>query len=154
MTLGAFALFALQAVAETVTQPLSPQASSGPTLPIWVNTVGAARKPSSQETFEANSYGAIGDGKTPATKAIQKAIDACSSAGGGFVTFGKGKYLTGAIFVKSHVHLRIDEGVTLLGTLDESAYPILPTRVAGIEMSWPAALINVNGQEDVEISAL
>jgi hypothetical protein len=124
----------------------------GRPLPDWVNGVGAARFPTASRIFEANSFGAVGDGVTPATAAIQKAIDACASAGGGLVTIGKGVYLTGSLFVKSHVHLRIDEGVTLLGTLDESAYPILPTRVAGIEMPWPAALINVNGQEDVEIS--
>jgi hypothetical protein len=127
-------------------------APRGRSMPSWVADVGASRIPDGTRMFEANAYGALGDGATPATSAIQKAIDECSAAGGGLVTFRAGTYLTGALFVKSHVHLRIDEGVTLLGTLDESAYPLIPTRVAGIEMSWPAALINVNGQEDVEVS--
>jgi polygalacturonase len=151
------ALLALPASAvglgdDAVSQAAASVAPASRELPSWVNQVGAARAPSGRPAFEVSAYGAVGDGVTPATAAIQKAIDACAAAGGGLVTFRTGTYLTGAIFVKSHVHLRIDAGVTLLGTLDESAYPILPTRVAGIEMPWPAALINVDGQEDVEVS--
>jgi polygalacturonase len=121
-------------------------------LPEWASRVGAIRTPPDSRVFDASSYGAVGDGKTTDTAAIQSAIDACASAGGGMVTFKAGTYLSGAIFVKSHVHLLIDAGVTILATHDESSYPVIPTRVAGIEMPWPAALINVNGQEDVEIS--
>jgi polygalacturonase len=108
--------------------------------------------PSDSRVFDAGSYGALGDGTTVNTRAIQAAIDACSSAGGGLVRFRPGTFLTGAIFVKSHVHLLVDKGVTLLATTVDSSYPLIPTRVAGIEMPWPAALINVNGEEDVEIS--
>jgi polygalacturonase len=50
------------------------------------------------------------------------------------------------------VHLRVPVGVTLLGSQDDADYPSLPTRVAGIEMAWPAALINVNDQKNVKIS--
>ena len=121
-------------------------------LPDWVRGVGAQRTPAGTRVCEVNAFGALGDGTTPDTSAIQRAIDACASAGGGTVAFPPGTYLSGALFVKSHVHLRIDEGVTLLAIRDTSAYPVLPTRIAGIEMPWPAALINVSGQEDVEIS--
>jgi polygalacturonase len=102
--------------------------------------------------FDVGSYGAVGDGTTVDTGAIQAAIDACAAAGGGMVTFKPGTFLSGAIFVKSHVHLLIDKGVTVLATTDEAAYPVLPSRVAGIEMPWPAALVNVIDQEDVEVS--
>ena len=37
----------------------------------------------------------------------------------------------------------VGEGVTLLGSQEDSDYPSIFTRVAGIEMKWPAALINV-----------
>ena len=127
-------------------------APPGTELPAWADGVGARQRPGGSRIFFANSYGASGDGVTPATLAIQRALDACSQAGGGIVAFKPGTYLTAALFLKSRVHLRIDEGVTLLGSRDEAAYPIIPTRVAGIEMPWPAALINVNGQTDVEVS--
>jgi polygalacturonase len=123
-----------------------------PVLPEWASHVGAQRAPSSPRVFDAASYGAFGNGTTLDSPAIQGAIDACSSAGGGVVTLGPGTYLCGALFVKSHVRLQVGDGVTILATLDESAYPLTPTRIAGIEMPWPAALLNVVDQEDVEIS--
>jgi polygalacturonase len=101
--------------------------------------------------FYAGAYGAKGDGKTVDTAAIQKAIDAAAKSGG-TVAFKPGVYLTGAIFLKSGTRLRIDEGVELRGARDLAAYPIMATRVAGIEMKWPAALINVYEQSDVKIS--
>lgn len=101
--------------------------------------------------FRANDYGARGDGTTVNTEAIQKAIDAAARSGGTIV-FAPGTYLTGSLFLKSKTRLRLDKGVELRGVQDQAAYPILPTRVAGIEMKWPAALINVYEQSDVEIS--
>lgn len=129
-----------------------PAGPPDPSLPDWADHAGAEHGPPGTRIFDSSAFGAVGDGTTPATSAIQGAIDACASAGGGCVTFRPGTYLTGALFLKSHVNLRVDEGVTLLGTHDEAAYPLLPTRVAGIEMAWPAGLINVDRQEDVQIS--
>ena len=97
------------------------------------------------------SFGARGDGAALDTQAIQRAIDAVAAKGGGTVVFRPGTYLTGSIFVKSGVKLRIDKGVTLLGSQRLEDYPIMPTRIAGIEMSWPAALVNVYGQQGAAI---
>jgi polygalacturonase len=121
-------------------------------LPSWVKEVGARRAPKARRVFWANSYQATSDGVTNSTKAIQKAIDACAKAGGGIVAFKPGSYVTGALFLKTNVHLRVDQGVTLLGSQQDSDYPSIWTRVAGIEMKWPAALINVNDQKNVKIS--
>ncbi len=121
-------------------------------LPAWVKTVGARRKPTKKKIFEANTYGAVGDGEANSTKAIQIAIDACAKAGGGIVSFKPGQYVTGALFIKSGVNFVVGEGVTLLGSQEDSDYPSIFTRVAGIEMKWPAALINVNEQRNVRLS--
>lgn len=118
----------------------------------WVKEVGARQIPKGKKIFKVNNYGAVNDGKTMDTKYIQKAIDAASAAGGGIVTFDAGEYLTGSVFIKSGVTLRIDKGVRIFGSQDIRDYPIIPTRVAGIEMSWPAALINVLNQKDVAIA--
>jgi len=101
--------------------------------------------------FAIDHYGALGDGVTLCTAAIQQAIDAAAAAGGGRVTVPAGVYLTGAIFVKSHVELDIGEGAVLQAVVDEAAYPSIWTRVAGIEMMWHSALINVCGQRGVTI---
>lgn len=118
-------------------------------LPGWINDVGARRIPKARRTF---LVAAAGDGITNVTKTIQKTIDDCAKSGGGVVTFKPGKYVTGALFLRSNVHLRIDKHVTLLGSQDDADYPSIWTRVAGIEMYWPAALINVNGQRNVKLS--
>jgi len=99
----------------------------------------------------ANDFGATGDGRTLNTRAIQMAIDEAARSGG-TVVLQPGIYLTGALFLKSGMRLQVDEGVTIRGVHDLSAYPELPTRVAGIEMVWPAALINVYQQAGVTIS--
>lgn len=100
--------------------------------------------------FDTSRFGALGDGKTLNTAAIQAAIDAAAPERG-VVTFPPGTYLTGSIFVKSGVTLRLDRGVTLLGSRDIAHYPVQPTRIAGIEMRWPAALVNIVGQKGASI---
>src|SRR5580698_9065638 len=103
--------------------------------------------------FRANDFGARGDGTTANTATIQRAIDAAAAAKpGGTVVFSPGVYVTGSLFLKSGMELRVDKGVEIRGIQDQSAYPIMPTRIAGIEMRWPAALINVYEQSNVQIS--
>lgn len=62
------------------------------------------------------SFGAVGDGRTLNTTAIQSAIDACSLAGGGRVVISDGVFMTGTIVLKSGVDLHIETGATLLGS--------------------------------------
>ena len=101
-------------------------------------------------SFSVAKFGAKGDGSTMNTKAIQRAIDA-AAVHGGRVTFPAGTYLSGAIFIKSGVTLRIDKGVTLLGSQNIADYPVMQTRIAGIEMAWPAALVNVYEQKNAAL---
>nr|WP_321357725.1 glycoside hydrolase family 28 protein [uncultured Draconibacterium sp.] len=105
-----------------------------------------------ETTFSVDAYGAIADGKTLATEAIQKTIDAAAEAGGGKVIFPPGTYLSGALFVKSNVELHIGEGVIIRAIQDNDYYPRKWTRIAGIEMEWPAALINVYNEHNVRIT--
>ena len=60
-------------------------------------------------------------------------------------------YLTGALFLKSNMEMRLDEGVEIRGVQDLAAYPVMQTRVAGIEMKWPSALLNVYEQTNVKL---
>jgi len=83
----------------------------------------------------------MGDARNMDTAAIQKAIDAASAAGGGTVSFSPGTYLSGSIFLKSHVKLRLDQGAMLLGSPQRSDYRKLNF----------LALIIADKQEDVGI---
>jgi polygalacturonase len=105
----------------------------------------------SAATFDVKAFGAKADGRTLDTAAIQKAIDAAARAHG-IVVVPPGAYRTGALFLKSGIEFRVEKDASLIGSQDLADYPIMPTRVAGIEMTWPAALINVYSQSNVKIT--
>jgi polygalacturonase len=109
----------------------------------WITKVGAKKFPSSQKIYSVNDYGAVSDTVTVNSSPIQKAIDDCAAKGGGIVTFKPGTYVTGSIFLRSNVHVRIDKDVLILGSQNFDDYPEIATRIAGIETTWPAALINI-----------
>ena len=73
-------------------------------------------------TFDITQYGAVGDGVTLNTTALQKTIDTAASAGGGEVVFPAGKYLSGSIDLKSRVTLRLEENAVLLGSTNQTDY--------------------------------
>lgn len=71
-------------------------------------------------------YGAVGDGTTLCTEAIQSAIDACSDSGGGRVLIPAGEYLSGTILLKSNVEIHFEHSSTLLGSPNKDDYPLQP----------------------------
>lgn len=118
----------------------------------WTKDVGAKTYPSASHVLKANNFGANKKGLILSTSAIQTAIDSCAKLGGGQVVFDPGTYLTGAIYLKNNVDLHIGEGVELMGVIGLEEYPEIDTRVAGIEMRWPSAIINVLDQKNAAIS--
>jgi polygalacturonase len=73
--------------------------------------------------FRVEDHGAVADGVTVNTAAIQKAIDECSHKGGGVVRFSKGDYVTGTIELKSGVMLEVAAGARVLGSTRLADYP-------------------------------
>ena len=73
--------------------------------------------------YDIRTYGAVPDGTTLNTAAIQSAIDACGAAGGGTVQISGGTYLTGTIELRTGVELHIDAAARLLGSPDCADYP-------------------------------
>jgi polygalacturonase len=85
--------------------------------------------------FVANvrDYGAVGDGKTDDTEAFETALAAIASQGGGrLVVEGRtsptlaGKYLLRPIYLTSHLDVVLGANVSLLGIMDEDAWPLIP----------------------------
>lgn len=73
--------------------------------------------------FLVTDFGAVPDGKTLNTIAIQKAIDAAHKRKkGGKVVFPSGNYLSGSIQLKSNVHLYFEENAQLLGSTNPGDY--------------------------------
>ncbi len=72
--------------------------------------------------YAVRDFGAKGDGDTKDTAAVQKAIDAAASGGGGTVYFAPGTYLCGSLHLGSGVTLSIDAGATIKGSPDNADY--------------------------------
>lgn len=94
-------------------------------------------------TFNVRDNGAVGDGKTFDTAAIQKTVDACANAGGGTILLPSGTYLSAPLNLHGdHVIFQLDAGAVLQGTTNFDAYGS-GNKVAG--------LITANRMNDVTI---
>jgi polygalacturonase len=94
-------------------------------------------------TFNVTNYGAVGDGKTMNTSAIQKTIDT-ASAGGGTVLIPAGKFLTGPFTLASSINLHLVKNATILISDDLANYPSAKGRYQDS--------ITASGAHDLEIS--
>jgi len=88
------------------------------------------------------ALGIKGDGLTMNTAALQSAIDSASRNGGGVVALPRGTYLTGTLWLKSHVEFRLDSGAVLLGSASRADYQ---------RNNWYALLVAEN-QEDIKVT--
>ena len=70
--------------------------------------------------LEATAYGAVGDGITDNTLALQKAIR--DTPAGGILHISKGVYLTGTLFLHSYMTLELDEDAVLMAVNNSSAF--------------------------------
>ena len=74
------------------------------------------------QTLSIVDYGAVADGVTLNTEAIQATIDQVSSLGGGTVLVPSGVYLTGSIWLKDNVNLHLEAGAVIKGSPDINDY--------------------------------
>lgn len=76
-----------------------------------------------QKIFNVKDFGAIGDGKTDDAAAIQKAIDACSLAGGGQVLLPASyTFLASPFNLKSNIDFHVQAGAKVLANPEEKVY--------------------------------
>lgn len=96
------------------------------------------------------SFGADPSAECISTTAIQQAITMAQP--GDTVVIPAGRYLTGAIFLKSDMTLHLAQDAQLVGSQNLDDYPLIDTRVAGIDMRWPAGIINVINARNVSLT--
>ena len=77
------------------------------------------------QTYNIIDYQAVADGRKVNTTAIQKAVDDCTTHGGGTVLVPAGIFVTGMIVLKNNVNLHLNAGAILQGVTDGSKYPSL-----------------------------
>lgn len=79
-------------------------------------------QPAQRTEYLVSEFGAMADGNTLDTEAIQHAIDAAGKKGG-TVVLAPGRYRSGTLRLRSHVTLRLEPGAILLGSTDLADYP-------------------------------
>ncbi|PRP68061.1 glycoside hydrolase family 28 protein [Nonlabens agnitus] len=106
-----------------------------------------------EATFNILDYGAVADGVTKNTVAIKLAIEECNAAGGGTVLIPSGKFLTGAIYLKSNVNLHLEDGaVVLFSTETKDFTPLVHTSYEGQELMNYSPLIYSYKEKNIAIT--
>jgi polygalacturonase len=84
--------------------------------------------------FNIMDFGAVADGKTLNTIAINNAIANASKSGGGTVLIPEGTFLTGAIHLKSNIRLHLDDKAMVIFSVNpEDFLPLVITRWEGMD---------------------
>lgn len=89
-------------------------------------------------------------GSIDVTNKLQEIIDYASDKKE-MLKIEAGIYLVSAIYLKSNLKLYFCDGAILKGIADESLYPLIKTRVAGIDMPWYPAILNIIDASNVHI---
>jgi len=103
---------------------------------------------STSRTIDIRNHGAVGDGKTVNTRAIQAAIDACAAAGGGMIAVPAGIFVSGSIVLRPGVGLELRQYAVLRGSTNLADYPIVMRRlVEPYPEPLHMALVNSRGND-------
>ncbi len=132
------------------------RASTGASDEAWERAADIARNVRAptfpDRVFDITKFGAKPDGVTLNTKAISDAIDACAKAGGGRVVVPAGRFLTGAVHLKSNVNLYLDSEASLAFDTNPASYPLVFTRWEGMELMNYSPLIYARKQKNIAIT--
>lgn len=118
--------------------------------PLW--RVALAEGASSRDV-SVTDFGAVADGATINTKAIQAAIDHVAGGDGGTVIVPPGTFVSGALFLKPKVNLRLEKDAVLKCSTDMANFPVQRTRIEGhFEEKFNPALINAKNCDGLRIT--
>ena len=112
----------------------------------------------SAQVYNILNYGAVADGETINTKAIQKAIDQCSLSGGK-VIIPAGVFITGTLYIKNNVTIYLSDGAKILGSPSFADYPNNEVQYKNFFTHFPngnsrtnKALFFAEGMHDITIT--
>ncbi|MBI2517418.1 MAG: hypothetical protein HYV95_10965 [Opitutae bacterium] len=110
--------------------------------------IGSAPTP----VYDVRNYGAVGNGSTNNTTAIQNAINACAGTGGS-VLLTSGTYKSGTLTLGSNMTFFIDPTATLLGSANAADYPTQTPGTGNTQVSknCKRALLYVPSRTQVRI---
>src|SRR5215211_7535835 len=100
--------------------------------------------------IDVTQHGAVGNGQTCATAALQRAIDHAASRGGGRVVVPAGRYVTGTLWLRSNIELHLEPGAVLLGSQNVDDFPVWSPAWEGVKSHAP--LIGGEGLTNVSIT--
>ncbi len=97
-------------------------------------------------------FGAVGDGQTLNTQAIQQAIDEVNNKGGGTVVIPQGTWLSGPIVLKSNVNLHAEINSLIVFSPDYRLYPIVDASWEGLDTKRAQSPVTARNAENIAIT--
>jgi len=110
------------------------------------DAVASDRSPVS--TYLITDYGAIADGKTDNTKAIQRAIDRAAENGGGKVLVPAGDFVTGVLQLKSNIELNLAKQSRLLASIKRADYG--PGKASALIVATDVQHVAITGEGTID----
>lgn len=105
-----------------------------------------------QDTLSILANGAVADGKTLNSEAINKTIDQMAAKGGGVVKIPAGLWLTGPIVMKSNINLFIEKNALVIFTSDLNQYPLVVSSFEGVDAARCQSPITAENLTNIAIT--
>ena len=105
-----------------------------------------------RDTFNIVNFGAIADGMTLNSAAINKAIEACAKQGGGTVLIPRGSFVTGPIIMQSNINLHVAKGALVIFSPDFNQYPLVVSSFEGASAARCQSPVVAENLENIAIT--
>ncbi len=105
-----------------------------------------------RDTFNIMNYGAVANGMTLNSVAINKTIDECARQGGGTVLIPRGSFVTGPIIMKSNINLHLAKGALVIFSPDFNQYPLVVSTFEGVEAARCQSPVTAEYLENIAIT--
>jgi len=105
-----------------------------------------------KDTFNILRYGAIADGMTLNSAAINKTIEECAKQGGGTVLIPRGSFVTGPVIMKSNINLHLAKGALVIFSPDFNQYPLVVSSFEGVDAARCQSPLVAENLENIAIT--